>query len=79
MPNDNPGETAEFTGLEPQYRKVQKAGTIIIHTALMGLALLLLLIDSLWPVVLAECLIALSFIFNLSIISASFRFKGYSW
>lgn len=69
----------QFEALDPNYKHVHTIGTALTYLLLAVLALLLLLSDHLWPCLAAEAVIVVAAVINLSLISKTYRFKGYAF
>ncbi len=68
----------QFEHLDKKYRSAHIIGTALIYFLLLTAALLLLLIDTPWPCVIAECVITVALIVNLLLLPKAYERKGYS-
>lgn len=74
-----PVENINFEPLDAKYMKVHLIGTILSYFVLMAAALLLLLLENPWFCIATECMLALCFAINISLIPKASRFKGYAF
>lgn len=69
---------AKFNSLDRRYQRVQLINIVIVYALLMGLALLLLTVDTPLLCLSVEALLAIVLVVNLCILPRAFRYKGYS-
>ena len=69
---NRPIEEFHYEPVSPRFRSVQIVSAVIAYSLLAVLALSLLLVDTYWWCVVAEIVITVSFIINLT------KFKGYA-
>ncbi len=68
----------EYIPLDERYKKVQIIGICLSYIVLMGLSLFLLLADTVWWCISAECALLILLILNLMIVSKAYQIKGYA-
>lgn len=74
-----PVENINFEPLDAKYMQVHLIGTILSYFVLMAAALLLLLLENPWVCIATECVLAICFSVNISLIPKACRFKGYAF
>lgn len=74
-----PVENINFEPLDAKYMQVHLIGTILSYFVLMAAALLLLLLENPWFCIATECVLAICFAVNISLIPKACRFKGYAF
>lgn len=74
----SPVEELVFERLNPKYKSVHIAGALAGYVLLGALALFLLFLDNLWWCVAAECIIIVACAFNVFLIPAAYRRRGYA-